>query len=280
MKKNYLLPFLLLIGYGISAQVGINTSDPKATLHVQKRSEITFADGIIPPRISGDSLRLKEAAYGPAQNGAIVFVTSSVTTTGPKTTGVTSKGLFIYDAFAPNTSGTGQWNIIPEGPPSPTAGIGDGAYSAKFVTNFSLLGVSVGNNVINLNLGGGSGGTTTVQVPSTSMSNGIYTVPSTGIYEITYHYREGSGVSASVLTDSGIQILKTPTGSTTATILDSRLFSGIGAIITVSITETTINHLYSLTAGDKIQFGINRNALLGISLLTVSEADISIHRVK
>lgn len=260
--------------------MGINTNNPKATLHVQKRTELAFPDGIIPPRISGDSLRLKEGAYGAAQNGAIVFVTSAATTTGPKTTAVNSKGLFIYDAFAANTSGTGLWNIIPEGSQS-TGGVGDGAYSAKFTTAFNLLGLGLGGGIVNLNIGGGtSTGTTTVQVPSSSMSNGTYTVPSTGIYQITYNYKEGTGANVSLLTNSGIRILRTPSSSSTATILDSKIFGGVGALITVSITETTISHLYSLTLGDKIQFAINRQAILALDLLTTSEANISIYRVK
>lgn len=39
MKKHYLLPFLLLMGYETSAQVGINTEEPKATLDVVSRTE-------------------------------------------------------------------------------------------------------------------------------------------------------------------------------------------------------------------------------------------------
>lgn len=79
MKNYYLIVVLFIMGYNTNAQVGINTANPKATLHVQKKADLTFADGIIPPRISGDSLRLKAPAYGLAQNGAIVYVTSPVT---------------------------------------------------------------------------------------------------------------------------------------------------------------------------------------------------------
>ena len=281
MKNYYFMFILLIIGYNTNAQVGINTSNPKSTLHVQKRSELTFPDGIIPPRISGDSLRLKEAAYGAAQNGAIVYVTSPATITGPKTAGVTTKGLFVYDAMANNGSGTGTWNVLPEGL-NPSTGIGDGAYAAKFTSTFTLLGLSIGGGVVNLNLGGGTGGTTTVQVPSASMNNGIYTVPSTGLYHITYDYKEGSGANVSLLTNSGIRILRTPSGSSTASILDSKGFGGVSValVLTVSITQTMISHIYSLTAGDQIQFAVNRQSFLAADAATATEAGVSIYRIK
>ncbi|VXB01470.1 MULTISPECIES: hypothetical protein [Chryseobacterium] len=281
MKNCYLLVVLFIMGYNINAQVGINTNNPKSTLHVQKRTELTFPDGIIPPRISGDSLRLKEAAYTAAQNGAIVYVTSPATTTGPKTNGVTSDGLFIYDAVTNNSSGNpGLWFKLPTTASSGTTG--DGAFSAKFTSTLSLLGLGVGGGILNLNIGGSSGGTTTIQVPSTSMSNGVYTVPSTGLYQINFSYKEGTGASVSLLTNSGIIINRTPVGSSTATTLDSKGFGGVSvlAVLTVSITQTTINHVYSLTAGDKIQFGINRQGIATLDLANASEADISIYKIR
>lgn len=282
MKNYYLIVVLFIMGYNTNAQVGINTTNPKSTLHVQKKPELTFADGIIPPRISGDSLRLKESAYTAAQNGAIVYVTSPAVTTGPKTTGVNTTGLFMYDATTNNSSGNpGVWFKLPT---TASSGIsGDGAYSAKFNGTLNAIGLTVGGGILNLNIGGSTANTTTtVQVPSTSMSNGVYTVPSSGIYQITYNYKEGSGASVSLLTNSGIVINRTPVGSSTATALDSKGYGGVSvlAVLTVSITQTTISHIYNLTAGDKIQFGINRQALLTADLLSAIQADVSIYRIK
>lgn len=76
MKNYYLIVVLFIMGYNTNAQVGINTASPKATLHVQKKADLTFADGIIPPRTSRDSLRLKSSVYSTPQNGAIVYVVS------------------------------------------------------------------------------------------------------------------------------------------------------------------------------------------------------------
>lgn len=103
MKNSYLFLVFLLLVTNTNAQVGINTENPKSTLHVQKRAELTFPDGIIPPRISGDSLKMKASAYQEAQNGAIVYVTSPVTNRDPlgepKTQEVATTGFYVYDAY-------------------------------------------------------------------------------------------------------------------------------------------------------------------------------------
>ncbi|MCD1116037.1 hypothetical protein [Chryseobacterium turcicum] len=275
MKNYYLIVVLFVMGYNTNAQVGINTSNPKSTLHVQKKADLTYADGIIPPRTSRDSLRQKNSAYGAAQNGAIVYVTDVTTgTTDSKTANISSTGLYIFDSTA--FSNVGAWSKLAQGP-------GDGAYSAKFNGSLSAIGLTVGGGILNLNIGGSTANTTTtVEVPSTSMSNGVYTVPSSGIYHITYNYKEGSGASVSLLTNSGIVINRTPVGSSTATALDSRGFGGVSVVLvlTVSITQTTISHIYNLTAGDKIQFGINRQSLLSADLLTAIQADVSIYKIQ
>jgi len=285
MKNYYFMLIFPFFGYSITAQVGINTSDPQATLHVERRTDQTKPDGIIPPRFTGDELRAKSAAYTSAQNGAIVYVTQAVTaTTDPKTSAVLTKGLFVYDALAPNGGSggsTGLWSALPTAT-TPLANIGDGAYAAKFTSTFTLLGLTIGGGVVNLNVGGGSGGTTTVQVPSASMNNGIYTVPSTGLYHITFDYKEGSGANVSLLTNSGIRILRTPSGSSTSSILDSKGFGGVSValVLTVSITQTLISHIYSLTAGDQIQFAVNRQSFLAADAATATEAAVSIYRIK
>lgn len=271
-----------MLNYCINAQVGINTDNPRSTLHVQKRTELTFADGIIPPRISGDSLRLKEGAYGPSQNGAIVYVTSPAAVTGPKTSGITTTGLFIYDANAANGFGSGLWYKLPTTATPPTQVTGDGAFAAKFNSTLNLIGLGVGGGILNLNIGGSSGGTTTVNVPSPNMTNGVYTVPSTGLYQINYSYKEGSGANVSLLTNSGIIINRTPVGSSTPVVLDAKGFGGVSValVLTVSITQTTISNIYSLNAGDKIQFAINRQSLVALDLANAAEADVSIYRIR
>lgn len=99
MKKCFIVSTLLSLSSIILAQVGINTQDPKATIHiVGQPTDISCADGIIVPRITGVQLRLKNSAYNAAQNAAIVYVTSADTAPSGKTINVTSPGYYYYDA--------------------------------------------------------------------------------------------------------------------------------------------------------------------------------------
>lgn len=202
------------------------------------------------------------------------YVTDATTgTTDPKTANISNTGLHIFDSTA--FSGVGAWSKVAQGP-------GDGAYAAKFNSTFTLLGVNLSGGIINLNVGGSSGGTTTVQVPSSNMVNGVYTVPSSGLYHITYSYKEGSGANVSLLTNSGIVINRTPFGSSTASPLDSKGFGGVSValVLTVSITQTIISHIYNLNAGDKLQFAINRQSVLSLDTATATEADVSIYKIR
>ena len=66
MRKNLFLGFVITSGL-LSAQVGVGTADPKATLDVTgKPTDVNVVDGIIPPRITGDQLRAKSGPYGHA----------------------------------------------------------------------------------------------------------------------------------------------------------------------------------------------------------------------
>lgn len=78
MKKKLSTIFVVVSTFAF-AQVGINTETPKATLDVVGTpTDLTKADGIIAPRISGNNLANKDALYTSAQTGTIVYVTSGV----------------------------------------------------------------------------------------------------------------------------------------------------------------------------------------------------------
>lgn len=291
MKKHYLLLFLLTMGCGISAQVGINTSNPKATLDVHKRTELTFADGIIPPRISGDSLQLKDAAYGLPQNGAIVFVTSPVTTGSMKTQDVSSTGFFVYDAnYAHPGNQQGVWNKII----TSDVGTASSVYALKASGNISLLSLSLnllGSNVNYIPLTNTTTPIYNVEIPSVQVDNNVYTVPSSGLYHINYSFRTGQGVSAELLSGSrpGVVITKTTGGVTTA--LDHRYFGsvslldlgsilGIGLVVAnVTISQGQISHIYNLNAGDILRFGIVQGGL-NLGLITDKSAELSIYKIR
>jgi|GEM_PF-5961144 hypothetical protein len=81
-----------------SAQVGINTVVPNATLDVvSSPTDGAKVDGFIPPKVTGDELKSKDNLYNTGQIGAIVYVTVPSFVTTPKTVHVTSVGYYFYD---------------------------------------------------------------------------------------------------------------------------------------------------------------------------------------
>lgn len=74
MKKIFLILSLSLVTTQVFSQVGINTSEPKATLDVVgKPSETNVLDGFIVPRIT--AIQLKAKNYTSEQKGALIYVT-------------------------------------------------------------------------------------------------------------------------------------------------------------------------------------------------------------
>lgn len=103
MKKTFLLLSISLFGASVSAQVGIGTSDPKATLHVvSKATESSSVDGIIPPTVTKFNLANKNTKlYDTAQIGAIVYVSEISNVTSGKSlsqaVNINSPGYYYFD---------------------------------------------------------------------------------------------------------------------------------------------------------------------------------------
>ena len=84
----------------LKAQVAVGgDSKPNATLEVvaSAPSNAAVPEGIIAPRLTGDQIKTKDNAYGTAQQGAIVYATSAVTTTSTKTANITVEGYYYFD---------------------------------------------------------------------------------------------------------------------------------------------------------------------------------------
>lgn len=100
MKIN-LVPLLMLLGisYGGYAQVGINTTTPKATLDVSVNTTLTntIPDGVLIPRVTIEDLDNKSGLYGADQNGTLVLVTGG-NSTNIKTKNISGPGFYYYDA--------------------------------------------------------------------------------------------------------------------------------------------------------------------------------------
>lgn len=98
MKKSFLLS-AFLFSLAMNAQtgrVGINTENPKATLHIEaSASNPNVLDGVIPPTLLGNQLKLKN--YTIDQKGAIVYVTAIPNSLSGQVIEITSPGLYYFD---------------------------------------------------------------------------------------------------------------------------------------------------------------------------------------
>ena len=83
----------------LQAQVTVGANkEPKATLEVVGDANNSKAtDGVMMPRLTGNELKNKDAAYGADQISAMVYVTAPVTAPSAKTKNVTEKGYYYFD---------------------------------------------------------------------------------------------------------------------------------------------------------------------------------------
>lgn len=86
-------------------EVGVATTTPNTSLEVaSKPSDITFYDGVLHPKLTGDQLQTK--TYTANQDGAIVYVTSAATSLTGQVEFVYIEGLYIFNAD------TNKWVLI------------------------------------------------------------------------------------------------------------------------------------------------------------------------
>lgn len=280
MKTLYTLLLAFLFTGNLSAQVGINTERPKSTLQIQKKAALDFADGLILPRISGDSLKMKDAAYGIDQHGAMVFVTSPVTASSLKTTNVIEPGLYSYDGtFTHANSTKGMWMEMEQG----NGNSGSGAYAMRAAGSLGLLDLSLnlfGSAFYSIPITNTSGAVYNIEITSAQVANNQYTVPQDGLYAINYSYRTGTGLRAELLSGNRPGAVIRKTSNVTSTVLDYRLFGGVDLILAnVSLSQAQISHIYELKAGDILEFGIVRGGL-SLGVLADSSAELSIYKIR
>lgn len=127
--------FFVENGFYINAQVGVNTTTPKATMDISgKPGDTNVTDGVIAPRITGTELKNKDDRYLAEQNGTIVYVTQELAGSAvtAKTRNVLRKGYYNFDS----SKGTGgEWVRMFDNAPTIFAGAdGNNAHTAAAVT--------------------------------------------------------------------------------------------------------------------------------------------------
>lgn len=158
------------------------------------------------------------------------------------------------------------------------SGVSTSVYSARKASGVSLINLGVlpgGYRPINFLAAERTVGTAALF----SDTDNSYTVPSNGVYAIGFNFRYGTGLQAALLTGSpGLGILRTRAG--VATLIDTRNFSGANlGLLSLTISESSINSLYNLQAGDKISFGLTGASVLELGVLGSSTGSFYIYKI-
>lgn len=246
MKTKIFSALLALMAIPMFAQsgwIGINTPTPQATLDVN------------------GTMKLRATPVAPALPGYQILAVN-------KNAGGDLEVAEVDPQLIANLSVTQVSNSV-----------GTTLYSAKKTTGVNLLGLTFLTNWRQIQfLPAERTAGNAVLLNSTDNS---YVVPSNGTYAVGFYFRYGTGVQATLLSGGtpGVGILKT-TGATT-TVLDTREFNGVSlaGLASITLSESHINSLYPLLAGDKLYFGIVNSGLLSAGLLSSSTASFFVYKV-
>ncbi|MDP9961518.1 hypothetical protein [Chryseobacterium lathyri] len=157
--------------------------------------------------------------------------------------------------------------------------VNSSVYAAKKTTGIDLVSLGLfpsGFRAVNFLASERTVGSATLF----SDTDNTFTIPSNGIYQVGFSFRYGSGLQAAILTNTpGIGIFRNRAG--VGTLIDSRVFSGITVplLLSLTISESTLNSLYSFQAGDKISFGLTGSSLLEAGILGTSIGSFYIYKV-
>lgn len=273
MKLAYILIAGLVCNH-ISGQVGVNTPKPLSTFEIHKSSLSTVAEGVILPRITGDSLTLKDHLYGPAQNGTFIQITTPVKSAiSVRTANISSPGYYMFDAN--HTNGDKSKGIWKKMFSDPAAFAAKGKSGVK-LSNSSLRLMDSPFQTIRFD------GKMNRELGAELSTTDQYLVPETGLYSISYSIKFKKRLNSikDVSQPPAAAISRTSEGNI-STVLDYSEF----AIFDVSdkehilIPKASINHIYSLAGGEKLTFGLlSRN--YDLNTLGEISAEISIFKIR
>ncbi|MEZ4874067.1 MAG: hypothetical protein R2793_01080 [Flavobacteriaceae bacterium] len=161
MYKQFFMMALLLKGFLVSSQVGINTTSPNALLEITSSNAATpsTTDGILIPKIDA----FPAVNPGAAQNGMMVFLTTTVGTSTP--------GFYYWEQATTSWKGVGSGakkiDDLTDGKSDATGnsvylGVGSGqndatpsityntaiGYNAFFSNTTGASGVAIGHNAL------------------------------------------------------------------------------------------------------------------------------------
>lgn len=272
--KNVFAVILVLMWLWTPSQIGINTSSPLATLEVHISTLSSVPEGIIPPRITADSLQMKDHLYGPAQNGAMIYITTPVSKTSSRTQQVTSSGYYVYDAgYSNKDRSKGTWKKMFSDP---------NAFAASSISPVTFASKALDSSTFNFYVIKFDSAIEN-EIGSEYITDHQYTVPDTGLYVINYFLAFETN-EKTVAQRPSVAIVKSNFNTSKAQILSSKLVDGIltknskSDRIALS-PQAGINHIYNLVQGEQLSFGlITENESLS-SYGSVS-TEISIYKIR
>ncbi|GAA5090478.1 hypothetical protein GCM10023210_16620 [Chryseobacterium ginsengisoli] len=247
MKTKICSAFLALLAIPVVAQsgwVGINTTNPLANLDVN------------------GTMKIRQTPVAPALPGYQILAVNQNTGGDFQVAQVTPQLIADFVISQVNANGTTNASI----------------YSAKKTASISLIDLGVlpsGFRPVNFLVAEKTVGSSALF----SDTDHTYTVPTSGTYAIGFTFRYGTGLQAALLSNSpGVGILRNRAG--VSTLIDSREFSGANLILlSLTVSETSVNSLYTLQAGDKISFGLTGASVLTVGLLGSSTGSFYIYKV-
>lgn len=140
----------------MSSQVGINTENPKTTLHVvPTKTDGTTPEGIIAPNLTRAQLIAKDGKYDSDQKGAMVYVTDISGTLTTKTAKVTSAGYYYFDgavwqAFTGGSASSASEPWFVQGSGNQATGNTQNIYQVGQVAIGTDLSSKVANEMLNV----------------------------------------------------------------------------------------------------------------------------------
>lgn len=98
MKTTLTVVLASVLSNAALAQIGINTPMPIASLDiVAKRTDGSTAEGVLPPRLSGEEIKAGDSQYTENHAGTIVYASAAVRVPSSKTANIIAAGLYYYD---------------------------------------------------------------------------------------------------------------------------------------------------------------------------------------
>lgn len=98
MKTTFTVVLASVFSNAAFGQIGINTPTPIASLDiVAKRTDGSTAEGVLPPRLSGEEIKAGDSQYTESHAGTIIYALAPVRIPSSKTANITAAGLYYYD---------------------------------------------------------------------------------------------------------------------------------------------------------------------------------------